>query len=374
MTAPVFVYGTLRHIALLCVVLGRPKSQLTLSQATAPDHRVSRVAGHDFPMIHGDPSAEAPGLLLEELTQADCDALSYYEGNFGYELRMLAVDVNGRRVDAQVFFPDPGLWIPAEPWSLEVWAEAHGRFTVELAHEKMQSRPFMPENGVLHPPFEMMMRQRANARLSAAQRSEQPERDLTRDVIVHKQTRKYAGFFAYDELDLQFRRYDGSLSPVVQRGYLAHTEAVVVLVYDPLRDTVLVVEQFRAPVYGAGDPSPWVWEAVAGLIDPGETPEEAARRETEEEAGVTPTELLPIGPAYSSTGSMTEYLHYFVGLADLSDIGGGGLEEEDEDIRVGVWPFPEALDWVDAGHCKDAPLLVTMLWLARHRDRLRAEP
>lgn len=372
MTRYIFLYGTLRHLPLLEIVLGRPADQINARPAEVADHVVSRVADHDFPMISAAPGEVANGLLLYGLSEEDVARMDYYEGGFGYTLRDLPVTVAGQSRPARVYFPDPGLWTPAEPWDLNAWASDHGRFVCALADEKMQSRPFMPVSGDLPAHVEMMMRQRASARLAAAARPGTQGRDLAEDVILHSRTRRYAGFFAYDELELQFRRYDGSMTDVLNRGYLAHAEAVVILIYDPARDQVLTVEQFRAPLYGAGDPSPWVWEAVAGLIDPGETPEQAARRETMEEAGVELDALHRIGPAYSSTGSTSEYLHFFVGTADLSHYGGGGVEAEGEDIRVGVQGFDEVMDWADAGHCKDGPLLLSLLWLARHRERLRA--
>ena len=372
MTVSLFLYGTLRHMPLLEIVLGRSADRIAAQPAHLADHAVLRVADQSFPMIAVAPGETAHGLVVDDLSSDDVARINYYEGGFGYSLREVPVQTGGGTVAAQVYFPAPGQWSPAEPWDLAAWVADHAEFTCALANEKMWSRPFMPASGAILPHNEMMMRQRASARLAAVSRPGPRDRDLTEDVILHSRTRGYAGFFAFDELELQYRRYDGTMSEVLNRGYLAHAEAVVVLIYDPARDMVLTVEQFRAPLYGSGDPSPWVWEAVAGLIDAGETPEEAARRETVEEAGVHLDALHEIGPAYSSTGSSSEYLHFFLGVADLSRHGGGGLEAEGEDIRVGLRSYDEVMAWVDAGHCKDAPLLVTLLWLARHRDELRA--
>ena len=68
-----------------------------------------------------------------------------------------------------------------------------------------------------------------------------------------------------------------------------------------------------------------MWEPVAGVIDPGETAEETAIREAEEEAGVAVLRLEPVAQVYPSSGALAEFIHVFIGIADLSDINGGGV-------------------------------------------------
>ena len=208
--------------------------------------------------------------------------------------------------------------------------------------------------------------------IAGRNRSPDPERDLSRDVIVTAHHHPYARFFSLQEIDVQVRQYDGGMSDVLNRAAVLVGEAAVVLPYDPVRDCVLLVEQFRAPVFMAGDPAPWIWEPVAGLLEPGEAAETAARREALEETGLTIGRLESAGEMYSSTGSSTEYLHLFVGFADLGgDITGTGGTDEGEDIRSQVISYEALMQGVDGGRYKDMPLVTTALWLARHRDRLR---
>jgi ADP-ribose pyrophosphatase len=367
-----FFYGTLRHMPLLATVLGRPVADLDLTGATLADHKVFWVQGGDFPMIQSAPGEVAKGLLARGLTEVEIDRLRFYEDGFDYELKPVVVQSSaGQAVPAQVFFPDPDLWAPAAPWSLSDWAAIWGGQIERMAIEIMAHYGRIPARQIAE--IKPQIRMRAAAWLAARARSADADRDIDQDVVVHRHQHPYMNFFATEEADLQFRRYDGSLSPVVNRGSLMIGEAVVVLPYDPVRDTVLLVEQFRAPVYLGGSRAPWVWEPVAGLMDPGETPEQTAHREAQEEAGLTLSALDRVGAAYSSTGSSNDHVHLYIGLADLGDVDAwGGVPSEGEDIRSRVLSFDQLMQGIDAREFVDMPLLVTAMWLARHHDRLRA--
>jgi len=123
-----------------------------------------------------------------------------------------------------------------------------------------------------------------------------------------------------------------------------------------------------------GDANPWSLEPIAGRIDPAESPEAAARRETREEAGLELAALLAIGAHYPSPGAVTEFLFSYIGLAELTaaEEGVRGLSSEAEDIRAHVIPFDRLMALVDSGEVQNGPLLLSAHWLARHRDRLRA--
>src|SRR6266436_6712012 len=156
---------------------------------------------------------------------------------------------------------------------------------------------------------------------------------------------------------------------VVRRG-----AAAAVLLYDPERDSVVLIEQFRVAALFAGR-SPWQVEAVAGLIDSDETPEEAARREAPEEANLDPIgPLLPIQTMMPATGSLDEALCLYCGRGDSRGAGGiHGLAAEQEDIRVLVKTIAEIEAMLDAGAIDSAHTLISLYWLLRHRDRLRDE-
>ena len=194
------------------------------------------------------------------------------------------------------------------------------------------------------------------------------------DIVTQAQRLPYAKFFAVEEYDLSWRRFDGSFSPPTTRAAFVSGDAVTVLPYDPKRDLVLVVEQIRAGPFARGDGQSWQIEAIAGRVDPFETPEQAARREAVEEAGLTLTDLIPVAQYYPSPGAKTEFLYSYVALTALPDGCAGvfGLAEEAEDIRGHLISFERLMELVASGEAANAPLILTALWLQRERGRLRA--
>lgn len=367
-----FFYGTLCHPPLLEAVLGRiPPMQ----PARLSDHAVHWAEGESFPVIAPRPGAVAEGLFVPDITAEEAARLDFYEGGFGYAVHPVDVLHDGVRTPALVYMPEPGMWRPGAPWRLAEWAAHWGAVVVEAARDVMAEHGRRPSEAVLarYP----MMLTRAGARLRArhdpgparVRRSPAPG-----DVAARDTTTPHAGFFAVEAAALAFRRFDGTLGAPVPREAFVMGDAVTVLPYDPVRDRVLVVEQFRAGAWARGDANPWSLEPVAGRIDGAETPEDAARREAREEAGLDLRDLRFVARYYPSPAAVTEYLYSYVALADLPDgaAGLGGLEAEAEDIRAHVLGFDALMALVASGEVQNGPLLLTALWLSRHRDGLRS--
>jgi ADP-ribose pyrophosphatase len=194
------------------------------------------------------------------------------------------------------------------------------------------------------------------------------------DVEILGAETGFARHLKVEVVRFRHRRFAGGWSDervfdVVRRG-----AAVGAVLYDPERDSVVLVEQFRVAALYAGR-SPWQVEAVAGLVDTDETPEEVARREVREEAGIEPIGvLLPIQCMMPACGSFDEAVWLFCGRVDSRNAGGiHGLAEEHEDIRVVVKTIPEIEGMLDAGQIESSHSLIGLYWLLRHRDRLRRE-
>lgn len=191
------------------------------------------------------------------------------------------------------------------------------------------------------------------------------------DVEVVEREACFRGFYQLDRLHLRHRLFAGDMGKLISRELFVRHDAVCVLPYDPQRDCVVLIEQFRV---GALDKSlnPWLIELVAGLIDKDEQPEEVARREAVEEAGLELAELWPLTQYYPSPGGSDERVHLYVGRCDSRGAGGvHGLEEEGEDIRVLVWSLDEALAALDDGRIDNAASIIALQWLALNRDKVR---
>lgn len=192
------------------------------------------------------------------------------------------------------------------------------------------------------------------------------------DVDLAERRCLHQGFFRLEELHLRHRLFEGGWSGRVVREVHHRHDAVGVLLYDVERDTVVLVEQFRAGALDDPD-SPWKLEVVAGLVERGESVAEVARRETMEEAGCEVGELIPLHTYYPSPGACDERVTLFCGLVDSRGLGGvHGLDEEHEDIRVHVLPFTRAWELLQAGRLDNAMCLIAFHWLAGERASLRA--
>jgi ADP-ribose pyrophosphatase len=188
--------------------------------------------------------------------------------------------------------------------------------------------------------------------------------------ILAKET-VYDGYFRIDRYRLRHRRHQGGWTGEIDREVFERGHVAAVLPYDPERDAVVLIEQFRIGAYAAGKPC-WLTEIVAGVIDDGETAEAVARREMEEETGCPVTALEPIGSYLSSPGGASESVALFVGRVDSRKAGGvHGLADENEDIKVLTRPWSEVEAGLEAGMFTNAATLIALQWLALNREGLR---
>src|SRR3954447_12755387 len=192
------------------------------------------------------------------------------------------------------------------------------------------------------------------------------------DIDIREKETVYDGFFRMNRYRLRHRKFDGSWTPEVSREIFERGNAVAILLYDPERDTVVMVEQFRLPAYLAGR-SAWCLETPAGIVKPGEELAGVARREALEETDCEIIgEMRKIGQFMASIGGSTEIVTVFYGAVDSRKADGiHGVADEHEDIRVHVIPADEAIRKADEGEIENAASVIALNWLARHHASLR---
>ncbi|PKU25860.1 NUDIX domain-containing protein [Telmatospirillum siberiense] len=187
---------------------------------------------------------------------------------------------------------------------------------------------------------------------------------------VIEKTTPFQGYFRVDRYTLRHQRHDGGWTAPMTREIFERGHASGVLLYDPVRDEVGLIEQFRPGAMAAGW-QPWMIEIVAGIIDDGATSEEVAIREAEEEAGAIIKDLVPICKYLVTPGGSTESMALYCARIDSRSLGGfHGLEEEGEDIRVFSVAAEEAIGWVESGRVINSCAIIALQWLALNRQRL----
>jgi ADP-ribose pyrophosphatase len=181
----------------------------------------------------------------------------------------------------------------------------------------------------------------------------------------------FQGYFKVVRYFFRHSLHKGGISGEISREVFERGQAGGVLMYDPQRDEVVMIRQFRAGAYAAGHHA-WVWEVVAGIIEENETAEQMIRRESVEEANLEVGELLPIASVMLTPGACSESCQVFLGRVDSSKAGGVfGLAEEQEDILVKALSFADAYALVERNEIDNAVGVIALQWLALHRDEVR---
>ena len=177
-------------------------------------------------------------------------------------------------------------------------------------------------------------------------------------------------FFKVEEAYLQFEQFNGEMSPLVRRLTVERGNSVAILVFNRSTQNLILISQFRYPTYQNNHG--WMIEVIAGMVDPGETQEESARRELKEEIGANIESFEHIATFYPSPGGSSEqiYLYY-------SEVSGeqtkykktGGLLASGEDIKAVELTLDEALAKIKTGEIMDAKTIIGIYWLENHQRR-----
>lgn len=193
------------------------------------------------------------------------------------------------------------------------------------------------------------------------------------DVEIIARETLYSGFFSMELYRFRHRLFNGEMSGEIRREIFERGHAAVLLPFDPVRDEVVLVEQIRIAAYDVSA-SPWLLEMVAGMIEEGESVEDVARREAQEEAGLVVGRTKPVLSYLASPGGTSERLSIMVGEVDATTAEGiHGLADENEDIRVHVVSREQAYQWVEEGKIDNAASVIALQWLQLHYQTLRNE-
>ena len=372
----IFVFGTLRSDTLREIVLGRDMSSDDICEATIKDFQVYWAKEGPFPVMIPEPNSEAYGLVLKNLSEPDVERLNYYELGFDYVLATTSVETHAGQIGVSAYFCNRSDMATSKLWSYDDWLSDHSEIQYLAAREFLDF--FGTKFGDTAQVMYNSILKRAEVFVSESSTPSSALEigpDLNTNIQIEDLKREYLGFFALNQVDLKYPFFDNSTSGLKSRTIIMGSEASLILPYDPILDKVLLVEQFRIGPFCRGDKAPWVYEPVAGMIEFGEKPEDAAKREVFEEAGIQVTNLVKINSGYPNPGEATTYFYNYIGIVDLSDYSPGiyGVRDEGEDIRTHVIDFKEVLSWSISNKLRVLPLTTMVLWLALNKLKLSSK-
>ena len=180
--------------------------------------------------------------------------------------------------------------------------------------------------------------------------------------------------FKVEEAYLRFEQFNGEMSPRVRRLSFERGNSAAILVFNRSTEKLILISQFRYPTYQ--NSHGWTIEAIAGIMDPGETPEESARRELQEETGLNIERFEPIATFYPSPGGSSEqiYLYYCEVSGERARYNKtGGLLASGEDIKVIELTLSEALTKIKTGDILDAKTILGIYWLENRQLKGQVE-
>ena len=170
--------------------------------------------------------------------------------------------------------------------------------------------------------------------------------------------------YVLKQLHFELQKKDGSWEKQ-KREVFDHGDAATVLLYNKEERKVILTKQFRIATYVNGNPTGMLMETCAGLLEENEDPQITILREIEEETGYRLQEVQKVYEAYTSAGSLTEKLFFYIApYQNQQKVNtGGGLEEEGEDIQVIEMPFDEALQLLEKGEINDAKTIILLQYV-----------
>ncbi|KMT64182.1 NUDIX domain-containing protein [Catenovulum maritimum] len=192
----------------------------------------------------------------------------------------------------------------------------------------------------------------------------------TEDIKLESKEKLFDRFFNVSLVSFKHKLFAGGWSDTVQREVFERSDAVVVLPYDITRDDIVMIEQVRVGCIENGE-NPWMFELVGGMVEEGESIEDVAKRETEEETGLSVKQLVSMQSYLSSCGGTSERIHLYLAIVDSTQYKSiCGVEHEHEDIKVHVFEREQVLAWLNAGKIDNASGVIALYWFQNNLTRL----
>ncbi|NME67771.1 NUDIX domain-containing protein [Flammeovirga aprica] len=182
-------------------------------------------------------------------------------------------------------------------------------------------------------------------------------------INIRKRSRAYDGFLKIDIVEFDHQKFNGTRSAEMSREVVVRNEAIAGLFYHAEEEKYWFVEQIRIPTLTEKNPNGLLLEIMAGMVDEGETPEQALHREAEEEIGYSLKDVQYLSTFYSTPGGCNEKVALFFAELDQKVSEGGGNLIEGEDIRVVKFTFDEMVRLYHQDKIRDAKSLIAVQWV-----------
>ena len=167
-------------------------------------------------------------------------------------------------------------------------------------------------------------------------------------------------WYTLNNINFDYQLEDGSWVNQSRESYDRGNGATILL-YNKVKQTVILIEQFRMPTYLNGNKTGMIIETCGGLLD-GDDPLTCIIKETEEEVGYKIRNVKKVFESYMSPGAVTEIIHFFIAeyTESMRVNDGGGLDSEHEEIEVLELGFQNALEMIETGAIKDAKTIMLL--------------
>ena len=190
-------------------------------------------------------------------------------------------------------------------------------------------------------------------------------------VFVKEKQRVLDDFFKVDRAVIQYEKFDGSISREIIRLNFDRGDSAAALLVNNDEEKLILVKQFRYPIYTKDKNKAWALEIVAGTVEKKSNPKDTIIREIQEETGYLVDSVSQIFSFYPSPGGSNEKIYiYYAEVTHKNRVeSGGGVISEGEDIQVLEIPFHQAFQMVESGEIVDAKTIIAIQWFkARIQD------